>query len=66
MEQKGLHGVAGGGIVGLGVEDHWDGAGEVDSAIDVDVAHALGVAHDRDARVLLDVADEGVGAARDD
>ena len=65
VDQNGFHGIAGGGIVGLGVVDDVDGHGEVRGGIDVDVADAFGMAEHGDARIGLHVADQVVTAARD-
>ena len=66
VDQNGFHGIAGGGIVGLGVVDDVDGHVEVRGGVDVDVADAFGMAEHGDARIGLDVADQVVTAARND
>lgn len=53
VEQQRLGGVAGGGVVGLGVDDQLDGLACVGGLVDVHVAHALGMAQHRDARRRL-------------
>ena len=65
MDQDGLDGIAGGGIIGLGVVDDVEGHVEVRGGVDVDVADAFGMAEHGDARVGLHVAHQLVGAARD-
>ena len=66
VHQQGLGGVADGDVLALGVDGDPDGHVEVGVGVDVDVADAVGVAEDRDGRVVHDVADELVGAAGDD
>lgn len=60
-----LDGVAGGGVVQFGV--YYDLAGQVQVSllVDVDVADAVCMAHDRDLRILLDAADQRIAATRD-
>ena len=66
MDQDGLDGVAGGGVLGLGIKDDIDGHFFVDVFVHVDVADAVSVAHDRDLCIVHDVLDELVGAAGDE
>ena len=66
VHQQGLQRVAGGGVVDLGVHRQGAGAADVGGGVHVHVADAVCVAHDGDARVLLDVAHQRVAAARDD
>ena len=54
VDEHGLRSVARGRIVNLGVDDDAEGLGDVGGDVDVDVANALGVAHDRDFGALLD------------
>ena len=66
MHEQRLHGVAGRGVLRLGVHDDARGHLRVRVLVQVEVAHAVAVAQHRDARVVHDVAHKGVGAARDD
>ena len=65
MDEQRLGRVAGGRVLELRVEDDRRRHRLVRGAVHVDVADALGVAEDRDARRRLDVLDEVVAAARD-
>ena len=66
VDQQRLGGVADGDVLALGIDGDPHGHVEVGVGVDVDVADAVGVAEDRDVRVVHDVADELVGAAGDD
>ena len=67
VDEEGLHGVAGGRVVALGVGDDLERLLGVGAAVDVDVADALGVAqHGDHLALLLDRAHQVRGAARDD
>ena len=66
VHQQGFRGVADGQGLGLGVHRHLDGHVHVGGGVHVGVAQALRVAHDGDAGVVHDVADEGVAAPGDD
>ena len=67
MDEQGLHGVAGGGVVALGVGDDLEGLVSVGGLVDVDVADALGVAeHGDHLTLLLDGAHQVGRAAGND
>lgn len=57
-----LDGVAGGGVVGLGIHNDPAGLIDVGRLVDVDVADAIRMTHHRDLGVCLDVAHQRVAA----
>ena len=63
MHQERLNGVAGGGILGFGIQSHGNGHVDVHPLVHIEVANPIGVAQHGDAGVLLDGAHKGVGAA---
>ena len=65
MDEQGLHGVTHSRALTLCIDDDLAGHRRVRAGIDVDVAHALVVLEDRDARVFGDRADEALTTARD-
>ena len=65
VHQERLHGVAYGGVLGLGVQDHPASHVYVCRRIHVDVTYPGRVPQDRDLRVALDVPDELVGPPGD-
>jgi hypothetical protein len=58
VEEQGLHGVAGGWVVCLGVDDDGGRLRKVGAAVHIHMAHPLGVPKHRDARVCLHVPHE--------
>ena len=56
VQQQGLNGIAGRGILGFGVEGDPKGLGNVNLLIDVQMADPVGMAKDGDAGVVLDKA----------
>mmetsp|Transcript_37522 Transcript_37522/g.83522 ORF Transcript_37522/g.83522 Transcript_37522/m.83522 type:complete len:461 (-) Transcript_37522:665-2047(-) len=66
VHQHFLHGIAGGRVVHLGVNNHLERLVQVCGLIHVDVADAVCVAQHRDLGVALDVAHQGVAAPGDD
>mmetsp|Transcript_41380 Transcript_41380/g.110732 ORF Transcript_41380/g.110732 Transcript_41380/m.110732 type:complete len:278 (-) Transcript_41380:610-1443(-) len=66
VDEEGLDGVAGGGVLRLGVHCDVQRLALVRLGVDEDVAHAVGVAKHRDVRVAHHVLHEVVGPARDD
>ena len=66
MHEQRLHGVAGRGILCLGVHDDARSHVRVGVLVQVEVAHAVAVAQHRDARIVHDVAHKCIGTARDD
>lgn len=65
MHEDLLNGIAGSGVVRLCIHNDAAGLADVSSLVDVDVADAVRVAHDRDLSVLLDVGHQRIAAARD-
>lgn len=66
MDKDGLDCVAGGGILHLGIHDGGDGDFFLIVLVDVDMAHAVRMAEDRDRGVRHDVLHECIRAARDE
>ena len=66
MDKDGLDCVAGGGILHLGIHDGGDGDLILIVLVDVDMAHAVCMAEDRDRGVRHDVLHECIRAARDE
>ena len=66
MDEQGLGGVAGRGVVALAVHRQLDRHRRVGGGVEDEVADPLGVAEDGDVGRLLDRAHQGARAARDD
>ena len=67
VNQESLHGVAGGGIVGLGVHHDLDSLVQVTVLVKVGVADTIGVTQHWDGLgSLLDGSDKFIRASRDD
>lgn len=66
VDQDGLDSIAGGSVLCLGVNDDLDGSFHVRVFVDIDVADAVGMAHDRDLCVVHDVLDKLVRSAGDE
>lgn len=66
MDKDGLDCVAGGGILYLGIYDGGDGDLFLIVLVDVDMAHAVRMAEDRNRGVRHDVLHECIRAARDE
>ena len=60
VHQQLLQGIAGGRVVHLAVHRQAASLTDVGGGVDVHVADAVGVAHHGDARVVLDVAHQGI------
>ena len=66
VHQQLLQGVAGGGVVDLAVHCQAAGLGDVGGGINIHVADAVGMAHDWDACVVLDMAHQRIAAPWND
>ena len=63
MDEKRFNRVTGSGILRLGIQNDGEGTCLIGIAVDVNMADATCVSHDRYVRMIHDVAHEGVGAA---
>ena len=63
MDEKRFYCITGSGILCLGIQDDGKGRFRIGIAVDVNMADAACVSHDRNVRMIHDVAHEGVGAA---
>ena len=66
VHQQGLDGIAGRWILGFAVQRQAQGLLAIGGRIHIQMADAVGVAQHRNAGVVLDVAHQGIGAARND
>ena len=66
VHEQRLHGVARRCVLHLGIDHDAHGLLDVSVLVHVDVADAVGMAHDRNLGVVHDVAHEGVGSSGDE
>ena len=63
MDEKRFYRITGSGILCLGIQNDGKGRFRICIAVDVNMADTTCVSHDRNVRMIHDVAHEGVGAA---
>ena len=66
VDENGLNGIAGSGVLGLGVDNDLDRHVFVDIFVHIDVADSVRMSHDRDLCVVHDVLNELIGSSRND